>query len=60
MKIYLHNAGVFEVMRRWITPVYAAGRWSSKGEWYAGRVRTDRVNNNLFALNLKKEKETIL
>ena len=43
MNIYLHNAGVFEVMRRWTTPVYAAGRWSPKGEWYAGRVRTDRA-----------------
>ena len=37
--------------------MYAAGRWSPKGEWYAGRVRTDRADNNLFALNLKKREK---
>ena len=35
------------------------GRWFPKGEWYAGRVKTNRADNNLFAINLKK-KETIL
>ena len=38
---------------------YGAGRWFPKGEWYAGRVKTNRADNNLFAINLKK-KETIL
>ena len=34
---------------------YGAGRWFPKGGWYTGHVRTDRVNNNLFAINLKKK-----
>lgn len=35
--------------------MYVVEPLSPKGEWYAGRVKTDRADNNLFALNLKKK-----